>query len=160
METTLEKRPPSGSWTGEQEWSRLRTLNEHLQQAKKWIGRRSREMITAYGLAAAQARRVGSLDEDVVPIATFLFLTREDHPDFVREYRNIVAQLDIPILPAARIEHDSHGVTARSEAPFQNCSGAWCALFLNLYERATRGLGETAEHRQTVCRRGAHPAAT
>ena len=93
-------------------------------------------MVTAYGLAAAQARHVGSLNEDVVLIATLLFRMREDHPDFVPGNRNIVARLDIPILPAARIEQDSHGVSARPESPFRNSSGAWCALFLNLYERA------------------------
>ncbi len=56
-------------------------LNEQIEQAEQWLYRRSRDMVTAYSLATAQARHAdnGKLDEDVILTATVLFLVREDH---------------------------------------------------------------------------------
>src|SRR5471032_2529938 len=50
-----------------QEYCRLHMLHNQLEQAEQWIYRRSRDMVTAYSLAVAQARHAddGMPDEDV-----------------------------------------------------------------------------------------------
>jgi hypothetical protein len=120
-----------------QERNRLLTLNEQIEQAERWIYRRSRDMVTAYTLATAQARHAnsGKLDEDVNLIATMLFLMREDHPAFLPGCNNIVARIDIPILPTRSAEDNStypDPSTASGSAQGRN---DFNTLLLNLYER-------------------------
>ncbi|TAL93121.1 MAG: hypothetical protein EPN73_22350 [Paraburkholderia sp.] len=121
------------------EQNRLSILNEQLMQAERWIDRRSREMVAAYGLAAAQARHGERIDEDVEIVATVLFLLREDHPDFLHGQHNVVTRIDIPILPAATSRENVGRDDARTASPFRDHSVKWCSLFLNLYERALQG---------------------
>ena len=129
----------SGRWgnLSKLEYDRLLTLNEQVEQAEQWIYRRSRDMVTAYSLAAAQARHAdnGKLDEDVNLAATMLFLVREDHPAFLPELDNILARIDIPILPATNTDErstypkrstTSDGVQRRSD---------WHPLLLSVYEQ-------------------------
>jgi hypothetical protein len=127
----------SGRWVklSEQEYERLLTLNEQIEQAEQWIYRRSRDMVTAYSLAAAQARHAdnGNLDEDVNLIATVLFLVREDHPSFLSERDAILARIDIPVLPAPTTDKKSAYLDL-SAASTQRRSD-WNPLLLNLYER-------------------------
>jgi hypothetical protein len=119
-----------------QEYDRLLALNEQIEQAEQWIYRRSRDMVTAYSLAAAQARHVdnGNLDEDVNLIATVLFLMREDHPGFIPERDNILARIDIPILPAPNTDKKSAHLDL-STASNSTQRSDWNPLLLNLYER-------------------------
>jgi hypothetical protein len=120
-----------------QEYDRLLTLNEQIAQAEQWIYRRSRDMVTTYSLAAAQARHAdnGRLDEDVNLIATMLFLTREDHPAFLPGRNNIVARIDIPILPAPRAEENSTYPKLITASDSTQCRSDWNPLLLNLYEQ-------------------------
>jgi hypothetical protein len=129
----------SGRWTNlsKHEYNQLLTLNEQIEQAEQWLYRRSRDMVTAYSLAAAQARHAdnGNLDEDVNLIATLLFLVREDHPAFLLGRDNILARMDMPILPAKGLDENSlyAGHNAFSD-PTRRRSD-WNPLLLNLYER-------------------------
>lgn len=120
----------------EQDCNRLRLLNDELMLAEKWIAQRSSEMVAAYGLATAQTRHTDRLDEDVELIATVLFLLRKDHPDFDHGRHGVVAQIDIPILPAALRADNVHCSGARTAWPFRESRENCCALFLELYERA------------------------
>ncbi|KVW14667.1 hypothetical protein WK91_19940 [Burkholderia cepacia] len=120
----------------EQDCSRLRLLNDELAQAEQWITRRSSEMVAAYGLATAQTRHTARLDEDIELIATVLFLSRKDHPDFAPGRHGLVTRIDIPILPANLREYNVHCDDARTAWPFRDRRENWCPLFLDLYERA------------------------
>jgi len=129
----------SGRWANlsKQEYDQLLTLNEQIEQAEQWLYRRSRDMVTAYSLAAARARHAdnGNLDEDVNLIATLLFLVREDQPAFLLGRDNILARMDIPILPATGPDENSAyaNLTSVSDSA-QRCSD-WNPLLLNLFER-------------------------
>jgi len=129
----------SGRWANlsKQEYDRLLALNEQIEQAEQWIYRRTRDMVTAYSLAAAQARHAdnGRLDEDVNLIATVLFLVREDHPAFLHERDNILARIDIPILPATSIDENSTYPDLGMESDWPQRGSDWNPLLLNLYER-------------------------
>ena len=129
----------SGRWVNlsKQEYDRLLTLNEQIEQAEQWIYRRSREMVTAYSLGAAQARHTdnGNLDEDVNLIATVLFLVREDHPGFLPGCDNILARIDIPILPAPSKEDKSTYLDLNTASDSTQRRSDWNPLLLNLYER-------------------------
>jgi hypothetical protein len=119
-----------------QEHGRLRTLNKQIEQAEQWIYRRSSDILTAYSLAAAQTRHAdsGRLDEDVNLTATLLFLVREDHPEFRPDGDNILARIDIPILPpASGDEQSTHPSPGSISGPNQR-SGEWSSLLLNLYD--------------------------
>jgi hypothetical protein len=120
-----------------QERDRLLTLNKQIEQAEQWIYRRSRDMVTAYSLAAAQARHADSerLDEDVNLIATMMFLMREDHPDFLPGGDNIVARIDIPILPAPSAEDNSTYPDLSTTSDSVQRRNDFNTLLLNLYER-------------------------
>ena len=120
-----------------QQRDRLLTLNEQIEQAEQWIYRRSRDMVTAYSLATAQARHAdnGNLDEDVSLIATVLFLVREDHPDFLPERDNILARIDIPILPAPSTDKNSTYPELSTASDSTRRSNDFNPLLLNLYER-------------------------
>ena len=129
----------SGRWAslGSQEYDRLLTLNKQIEQAEQWLYRRSRDMVAAYSLATAQARHHdnGKLDEDVSLIATVLFLMREDHPAFLPECDNILARIDIPILPATRTDENApYPDLGTVSDPAQRRSD-WNPLLLNLYEQ-------------------------
>ncbi|PTB19079.1 hypothetical protein C9I57_18650 [Trinickia symbiotica] len=141
MEQTPDKRPLACPLTDvrELELNRLSMLNEQLVQAEQWIDRRSREMVGAYGLAAAQARHGEQMDEDVELVATVLFLLREDHPDFLHGQHNVVTRIDMPILPAASRGDNVRRDDVRPASPLPDFSVKWCSLFLNLYERALQG---------------------
>ncbi|AME26302.1 hypothetical protein [Burkholderia sp. PAMC 26561] len=138
-ETMLDEFSRSGRWANlsKQEYDQLLTLNEQIEQAERWLYRRSRDMVTAYSLAAAQARHAdnGNLDEDVNLIATLLFLVREDHPAFLLGQDNILARMDIPILPATGSDENSlyAGFSAVSDSAQRRSE--WNPLLLNLYER-------------------------
>jgi hypothetical protein len=133
-----DKRLPTnlGVDLNEQDWSRLRLLNDELTQAEQWITGRSSEMVAAYGLATAQTRHTDRVDEDVELIATVLFLLRNDHPDFDPVRHGVVTRIDIPILPATLREDDVRCNGARTAWPFRDRRENWCPLFLDLYERA------------------------
>jgi hypothetical protein len=120
-----------------QEYDRLLMLNEQIEQAEQWIYRRSRDMVTAYGLATAQARHAdnGNLDEDVNLIATVLFLVQEDHPAFLPERDNILARIDIPILPATSTDENSAYPGLNTVSDSAQRRSDWNPLLLNLYER-------------------------
>lgn len=135
-----DKQPPPTllADVSEREQNRLSILNEQLVQAEQWIDRRSRGMVAAYGLAAAQARHSERLDEDVELFATILFLLREDDPGFLYGQHNVVTRIDIPILPAASGAESVRSDDIRTASPFPNRGVEWCSLFLNLYERALR----------------------
>ena len=141
MEETPDKQPPPGLLTdiGELEQNRLSKLNDQLVQAEQWIDRRSREMVAAYGLAAAQARHGERIDEDVELVATVLFLLREDHSDFLVRQHNVVTRIDIPILPATSGGENVRPDDVQKTSPFPRRRAQWCSLFLNLYERALQG---------------------
>ncbi|SHJ40280.1 hypothetical protein [Paraburkholderia terricola] len=141
MEKIPDKQPPSGHLTDVHEFekNRLSTLNEQLVQAEQWIDRRSREMVAAYGLAAAQARHGERIEEDLELVATVLFLLREDHPDFLHGQHNVVTRIDIPILPATRGAENVGHADVRTASPFPDLSVKCCSLFVNLYERALQG---------------------
>jgi hypothetical protein len=119
----------------EQDRRRLRQLNDELAQAEMWISRRSSEMVAAYGLATAQSRHTDRLNEDVELIATVLFLLSKDHPDFDLGRHDLVARLDIPILPATPREGNGRCNNARPPWPFRDHRENWCPLFQELYER-------------------------
>jgi len=121
-----------------QECNRLLTLNEQIEQAEQWLYRRSRDMVTAYSLAAAQARHAdnGNLDEDVSLIATVLFLMREDHPAFLPERDNILARVDIPILPATSTDENSPYPDLSTVSDSAQRRSDWNPLLLKLYESA------------------------
>jgi hypothetical protein len=138
MPETPDKRPPPDPSTdiSEQEYSRLRMLNTQLEQAEQWIDHRSREMMTAYGLAVAQSRHAEHLDEDVALVGTILFLRRQDQPGLSPEQNNVVARIDIPILSTADRGEEAHNSNTRAACPSTNSQANWCSLFLNLYERA------------------------
>lgn len=129
----------SGRWANlsKQEYDRLLTLNEQIEQAEQWIYRRSRDMVMAYSLAAAQARHAnnGNLDEDVNLTATVLFLMREDHPGFLPENENILARIDIPILPARSTDKISTSPDMSTASDLTQRRNDWNPLLLNLYER-------------------------
>ncbi|MFM0210067.1 hypothetical protein PQQ96_21935 [Paraburkholderia sediminicola] len=131
--------PRSGRWAdlSKQEYDRLLALNEQIEQAQRWLYQRSRDMVAAYSLAAAQARHAdnGSLDEDVNLIATVLFLMREDHPSFLTESDNIVARIDIPILPRASFNESSSCPDLSNVSDPVRSRSDWNPLLLNLYER-------------------------
>lgn len=133
-----DKRQPIdlGTNFNEQEYNRLRLLNDQLAHAEQWIKRRSSEMVAAYGLATAQTRHTDQLDEDVELIATVLLLLRSDHPDFVPGRHSVVTRIDIPILPAPLRGVDVHCDGTQTTWPFRNFDNSWCPLFLDLYERA------------------------
>ncbi|MBU9681886.1 hypothetical protein KTF56_03280 [Burkholderia gladioli] len=133
-----DKRPPTGFGIdlNEQDCRRLRQLNDELVKVEEWITRRSSEMVAAYGLATAQSRHTDHLDEDVELIATVLFLLSKDHPDFDLGRHDLVARLDIPILPATPREDNVRRNKARPPWPFRDHRENWCPLFLELYERA------------------------
>ncbi|MBW9105106.1 hypothetical protein [Paraburkholderia phenoliruptrix] len=124
---------PRGLFTSlnEQEYRRLRTLNEQLGRAELWISRRGHEMATAYCLAAAQARHLEKLDEDVELIATILFL-RANGTAVSRDH--IVSRIDIPLFP--RVAGESADSNTRPTEHSENDPEAWSPLFLDLYERA------------------------
>lgn len=129
----------SGRWTNlsKHEYNQLITLNEQIEQAEQWLYRRSRDMVTAYSLASAQARHAdtGKLDEGVNLIATLLFLVREDHPAFLPERDNILARIDIPILPATSADKNSPYPDLSTVSDSAQRSSDWNPLLLNLYER-------------------------
>jgi hypothetical protein len=133
-----DKRLPTGLYIdlSEQDYSRLRLLNDELAQAELWISRRSSEMVAAYGLATAQSRHTDRLEEDIELIATVLFLLRKDHPDFDPGRHGLVARIDIPILPATIRENDGNCNGTRTAWPFPERRAKWCPLFQDLYERA------------------------
>ncbi|MEW6342042.1 MAG: hypothetical protein AB1704_15380 [Pseudomonadota bacterium] len=135
-----DKRPPIdlGTDLNEQDCNRLRLLNDELAQAEQWISRRSSEMVAAYGLATAQTRHTARLEEDIQLIATLLFLSRKDHPDFSPGRHGLVTRIDVPILPATLRENDLHCNGARTAGPFRDRHENWSPLFLELYERALR----------------------
>ena len=141
MEEIPDKRPPACFLTDVRklELNRFSMLNEQLVQAEQWIDRRSREMVAAYGLAAAQGRHGERIDEDVELVATVLFLLREDHPDFLQGQHNVVTRIDIPILPATNQRENVSRNDIRTASPFPDVSVKWCSMFLNLYERALQG---------------------
>jgi hypothetical protein len=120
-----------------QEYDGLFTLNERIEQAEQWIHRRSSDMVTAYSLAAAQARHVenGKLDEDVSLIATMLFLMRQDHPAYLPGGDNIVARIDIPLLPRASVREYSTHRDLLTASKSTQCRRDWNPLLLNLYEQ-------------------------
>ncbi|MEX3960307.1 hypothetical protein C9I57_30835 [Trinickia symbiotica] len=138
MQEMPDKWPPPGPSTdmSEQDYRRLRMLNEHLQQAEQWIDRRSRKMLTAYGLAAAQSRHTEHLEEDVALVGTILFLRRDDQPRLRPEKHNVVARIDIPILSTAGRVDEPRVANARIVCPPANDHANWCSLFVNLYEQA------------------------
>ncbi|WP_213762422.1 hypothetical protein [Caballeronia sp. dw_19] len=131
--------PRSGRWANlsRHEYEQLLTLNEQIEQAEQWIYRRSRDMVTAYSLATAQARHAdnGNLDEDVNLIATVLFLVQEDHPAFLPERDNILARIDIPILPAISTDENSPYLDLSIASDSAQRRSDWNPLLLNLYER-------------------------
>ncbi|TDV38011.1 hypothetical protein C7405_102211 [Paraburkholderia caballeronis] len=133
-----DKRLPTdlGIDLSEQNFSRLRQLNDELAQAEQWISRRSSEMVAAYGLATAQSRHTDRLNEDTELIATVLFLLRKDHPDFDPGRHGLVARIDIPILPAAPRGDNVCYNNVRPALPFLDHRENWCPLFQELYERA------------------------
>ena len=135
-----DKRLPTdlGIDLSERDCNRLRLLNDELAQAEQWISRRSSEMVAAYGVATAQTRHTARLDEDIELIATVLFLSRKDHPDFDPGRHGLVTRIDIPILPATLREDNVHCEDARKAWPFRDRRENWCQLFLDLYERALR----------------------
>jgi hypothetical protein len=139
MEIMSDEVSRSGRWANlsKQEYNQLLTLNEQIEQAEQWLYRRSRDMVTAYSLAAAQARHTdnGNLDEDVNLIATLLFLVREDHPAFLLERDNILARIDIPILPAVRTGENSAYPGLSTVFDSAQRRSDWNPLLLNLYER-------------------------
>jgi len=120
-----------------QEYDRLLMLNEQIEQAEQWLYRRSRDMVTAYSLAVAQARHVGNgkLDEDVNLNATVLFLVREDHPAFLPKSDNILARINIPILPAIGTGKNSPYPDLGTVSDSAQRRSEWNPLLLNLYER-------------------------
>ncbi|MDP9155446.1 MAG: hypothetical protein M3O74_14490 [Pseudomonadota bacterium] len=120
-----------------QEYDRLLTLNEQIDQAEQWINRRSHDMVTAYSLATAQARHADNrkLDEDVILTATLLFLVREDHPAFLPKRNNILARIDIPILPATSTDENSSYPDLSTVPDSAQRRSDWNPLLLNLYER-------------------------
>lgn len=129
----------SGHWDNlsKQEYDRLLTLNEQIEQAEQWMYRHSRDMVTAYSLAAARARHAdnGNLDEDVSLIATVLFLVREDRQGFLPECDNILARIDIPILPAPTTGKNSAYPDLNTASNSTQRRSDWNPLLLNLYER-------------------------
>jgi len=129
----------SGRWANlsKQEYDQVITLNEQIEQAEQWLYRRSRDMVTTYSLAAAQARHAdnGDLDEDVNLIATLLFLLREDHPAFLPEGDNILARIDIPILPKTSTDENSPYPDLTTISDSAQRRSDWNPLLLNLYER-------------------------
>lgn len=120
-----------------QEYDGLLALNEQIEQAEQWIYRRSRDMVMAYSLAAAQSRHTnnGRLYEDVNLIGTVLFLMRDDHPAFLPERDNILARIDIPILPATSVEENSSHPDLSAASDLAQRHSDWNALLLHLYER-------------------------
>ena len=120
-----------------QEYDRLLTLNEQIEQAEQWIYRRSRDMVTAYSLATAQARHAdnGRLDEDVILTATLLFLEQDDRPALLPERNNILARIDIPILPATSTDENSPYPDVSTVSDSAQRRSEWNPLLLNLYER-------------------------
>jgi hypothetical protein len=119
------------------EYCRLHTLNNQLEKAEQWICRRSRDMVTAYSLAVAQARHAddGRLNEDMNLVATMLFLMREDDSAFRQGQHNIVARIDIPILPAPSTEQNALYPELSTVSNSAQRRGDWNPLLLNLYER-------------------------
>ena len=119
------------------EYDRLLTLNEQIEQAEQWLYRRSRDMVTAYGIATARARHTvnGDLDEDVILSATLLFLVRQDHPAFLPERDNILARIDIPILPATSTNENAPYPDLSTVSNSAQRHSDWNPLLLNLYER-------------------------
>lgn len=134
--------PQSDRWANlsKQEYDCLLTLNEQIDQAVQWIYRRSRDMVTAYSLATVQARHAdnGTLEEDVSLIATVLFLVREDHPAFLPESDNILARIDIPILPATSHQESSTYPDLSAASDRVQCRSDWNPLLLNLYEQVVQ----------------------
>ena len=132
--------PRSGRWANlsKQEYEQLLTLNEQIEQAEQWLYRRSRDMVTAYSLAAAQARHAvnGDLDEDVILSATLLFLVRQDHPAFLPGRNNIVARIDIPILPAPGTEENSPYPDLSTVSDSAQRRSEWNPLLVKLFEHA------------------------
>jgi hypothetical protein len=120
-----------------QEYDRLLTLNEQIEQAEQWIYQRSRDMVTAYSLATAQARHAdnGNLDEDVILTATLLFLVHEDRPALLPERNNILARIDIPILPSTSTDEHSPYPDLSTVSDSAQRRSDWNPLLLNLYER-------------------------
>ena len=137
MGKMLAKLPPSGCTDfNEQDYHCICALNNQLEEAQRWIDRRSREMIAAYGLAAARARHTETLNEDVGLVATILFLVCEGHPTFRPERTNILARIDIPILPASGTgENSAYQDSNTAPCSAQIGGSDWNPLFLNLYER-------------------------
>jgi hypothetical protein len=135
----LDRLPRSGRWANlsKQEYDPLLTLNEQIDQAEHWINRRSHDMVAAYSLAAAQARHAnnGKLDEDVILTATLLFLVREDRPALLPERNNILARIDIPILPATSNNENSPYPDLSTVSDSAQRRSDWNPLLLNLYER-------------------------
>jgi hypothetical protein len=131
--------PRSGRWANlsKHEYEQLLTLNEQINRAEHWIYRRSHDMVTAYSLAVAQACHAdnGALDEDVNLTATLLFLVRDGHPAFLPACDNILARIDIPILPAARTGENSAYANLTTVSDSAQRRSDWNPLLLNLYER-------------------------
>jgi hypothetical protein len=121
-----------------QEYDRLLTLNEQIERAEHWINRRSHDMVTAYSLATAQARHsdTGKLDEDVILTATLLFLVQEDHPAFLPERDNILARIDIPILPATSTDENSPYPDLSTVSDPAQRRSEWNPLLVKLFEHA------------------------
>jgi hypothetical protein len=121
-----------------QEHNRLVSLNEQIEQAEQWIERRSHDMVTAYSLGASRARHTGNgkLDEDVILTATLLFLVQEDHPAFLPERDNILARIDIPILPATRTDENSAYANLSTVSDSAQRRGDWNPLLTKLFEHA------------------------
>lgn len=135
--------PESRNWTvlSERDQHRLLTLNEQIVVAERWIYHRSQELVMAYGVATAQARHAndGKLDEDVDLVATMLFLLRDDHPDFLIGKSNIVARIDIPILPAPKTRAKRSRVDQRVTSQLLEPRSEWNQIFMNLFDDALQG---------------------
>jgi hypothetical protein len=122
---------------------RLRIVNEKLREAEQWIERRSRELVTAYGLAAAQARQTDRLAENVEVFATILFFTATDEAQHRNPGKNVVMRIDIPIFPGSIARGAAHSRLVTKPSPPSDSTGQWCSLFLELYGRSVeRGIAD------------------
>ena len=121
-----------------QEYDRLLTLNDQIDQAEHWIYRRSHDMVTAYSLASVRARHAGNgaLDEDVNLTATLLFLVRDDHPSFLPARDNILARIDIPILPATSTDENVPYPDLSTVSDSAQRRSDWNPILVKLFEHA------------------------
>jgi hypothetical protein len=132
--------PRPGRWANlsKREYEQLLTLNEQIEQAEQWLYRRSRDMVTAYSLAAAQARHAenGNLDEDAILTATLLFLVREDHLASLPARDAVLARIDIPILPAISTGENSPHPDLSTVSDSAQRRSEWNPLLVKLFEDA------------------------